>query len=105
MAADMIESSEKRQDDPKNVKATPPEVVTPHNFDPKRDVALIKGEYALLVHDARRYEFLRDHMRRMPLGEKGTRHFFDQSGALSFQEAVDEAKALVSPQAPKNVVS
>lgn len=66
---------------------------TAHNFDPKRDVACTKGEYVGLVKDARRYEFLRDGMRRMPLGEAGTRHFFDQSGAVSFQEAVDEAMA------------
>jgi hypothetical protein len=57
----------------------------------RNEVVLLASEYAQLVKDARRYEWLRDHMRRMPLGEAGTRHFFDQPGTMSFQEAVDEA--------------
>jgi hypothetical protein len=70
--------------------------VAAHNFDQKRDVACTKGEYVSLVNNSRRYEYLRDHMRRMPLGEAGTRHFFDQPGTVSFQEAVDEARSVPS---------
>jgi hypothetical protein len=70
----------------------------PQNFDPEKDVALRRGEYAQLVYDARRYEWLRDNMRRMPMGQSGQRHFFDQPGTMSFQEAVDEAmKATHNP--------
>lgn len=54
-----------------------------------KEVTLLASEYAQLVRDARRYERLRDHMRRMPMGEAGVRYFFDQPGSMSFQEAVD----------------
>lgn len=59
-----------------------------------REVVCTKGEYAELANNSRRYEWLRDNMRRMPMGEAGARHFFDQPGTMSFQEAVDEARAL-----------
>ena len=80
-----------------SLRSETPAMPAPHNFNPKRDVACTKGEYAGLVHNSRRYEYLRDHMRRMPLGEAGTRHFFDQPGTVSFQEAVDEARNTPSP--------
>lgn len=57
----------------------------------RNEVIVLSSEYHQLAKDARRYEWLRDSMRRMPMGEKGTRHFFDQPDTLSFQEAVDEA--------------
>jgi hypothetical protein len=60
-------------------------------IDPKRQVVCMIGEYKQLAFNSRRYEWLRDHMRRMPMGRAGTRHFFDQPGTMSFQEAVDEA--------------
>jgi hypothetical protein len=56
-----------------------------------KQVVLQASEYGELAKNARRYEWLRDHMRRMPLGERGIRHFFDQPGTMSFQEAVDAA--------------
>lgn len=63
-----------------------------------KQVTLQASEYAQLVYDARRYEWLRDNMRRMPLGETGTRHFFDQPSTMSFQEAVDVAKSATTDE-------
>lgn len=57
------------------------------------EVTLLASEYTQLVKDARRYQWLRTNMRRMSMGEKGTRHFFDQPDSMSFQEAVDAASA------------
>ena len=54
-----------------------------------KKIVLQASEYVGLVYNSRRYEWLRDNMRKMPLGEAGTRHFFDQPGTMSFQEAVD----------------
>ena len=62
----------------------------PHNFDPERDVACTKGEYAQLVHNARRYEWLRDNM-RVSWDDKMVTHVFQAPTSMSFQEAVDLA--------------
>jgi hypothetical protein len=57
-----------------------------------KEVVLLASEYAELLNNARRYQWLRDNMRRMPMGEAGARYFFDQPGTMSFQEAVDAAR-------------
>ena len=56
-----------------------------------KQVTIQASEHRELLYDAGRYRWLRDNMRRMPLGENGLRYFFDQPGTMSFQEAVDEA--------------
>jgi hypothetical protein len=61
-----------------------------HNFDPTRDVACMKGEYALLVKNARRFEWLRDNMKSTEADRMVT-WFIQASEALSVSEAVDLA--------------
>lgn len=55
-----------------------------------QEITILASEYAQLVRDARRYEWLRDNMRRFTTCG-GIRHFIDQPDSMSFQEAVDEA--------------
>lgn len=57
-----------------------------------KEVILLASEYAQLVRDARRYEGLRDKMKRLRSGSgihASTRYFIDVHSDLSFQEAVD----------------